>query len=394
MHRMDDIRAEINAAATDMQINLNQLGIRAGIDTSILRKFMSGDRAGIKEPTLIKIASVLPEGSALRTRFAQALSGGQADHQPTSTPEAALGHLVYRTHAQIKPGPNYRKTFDLESLNELAASIKEHGLLQNIVIFPSDDEGIHELHAGERRWRAIKLLIERGDWDETRPIPCLIAEARGKDALIVSLCENIQRKEVSPLEEGAAFQRLMEYGLTTQEIAAAIHLSVRTVQDRLQLWTDLTPDAKEQLSAGAVTLDQARAIVTAQRHDQSEYLNLAIAHSWTGAQIRELVRSRKTEIAEQTDHAAAPCPKTDSLFPAPHGAPSPALKPEEKPKQQKQPEQQQPDPICSPPPMRMSGTTKLTFVSATWQGSTLLELTVSAYGKEHRLALVKEGPST
>lgn len=121
-----------------------------------------------------------------------------------------------------------RSEFDEDALNELAENIRQHGVLQPILVRPLDNGG-YKIVAGERRWRAARLA----GLDE---IPVYIKELTDLEAAEISLIENIQRKDLTPLEEAAAYQTLMEtYGLTQQQVAEAVGRSRSAVANSIRL---------------------------------------------------------------------------------------------------------------------------------------------------------------
>lgn len=178
---------------------------------------------------------------------------------------------------QIEPDPlNPRKHFDEEALAELATSIERDGLLENLVVRPGvvpdvpvvhldgQPAPIHRLVAGERRWRAIGLLIEGGVWPRDVPIVCKIADIDDAAHRRIALVENLQRKDLKPLEEGRALRELMDAtGVGTAEIAAEIGFTQRWVQQRLQL-LELPAIKQVELERGAITIEDARRWIAAQ----------------------------------------------------------------------------------------------------------------------------------
>lgn len=177
---------------------------------------------------------------------------------------APLGDLPLQglPHAAIAPdGFNPRKAFDEDGLAELAASIALDGLLQPLVVRPPAADAPagapHRLVAGERRWRAIGALIADGRWPADRPVPVTLRDMDDETHLRLAIIENLQRRELKPLEEGHAFRRLQdEFGLTTAQIAEQIGFTQRFVQKRLQL---LECDAADQqlLDEGRITIEEA-----------------------------------------------------------------------------------------------------------------------------------------
>jgi len=165
-------------------------------------------------------------------------------------------------HQLIVPdGLNPRKHFDETELAELAESIAQDGLLENLVVRPAEaseftSHPTHRLVAGERRWRALRLLIQAGRWDQ--PIPCKIVEIDDAAHRRIALVENLQRKDLRPIDEAQALKDLMEVtGQGTAEVAKEIGFTQRFVQQRLQLLA-LPPKTQEQINAGALTLERAR----------------------------------------------------------------------------------------------------------------------------------------
>lgn len=153
----------------------------------------------------------------------------------------------------IPGGRQARKHFDREKLKELAESIREFGVIQPIIVRTTRDGGF-ELIAGERRWRACK---EAG----LKTVPALVKELEDIDVAAVSLIENIQRENLSPLEEAATYRKLLgEYGLTQEELSARIGKSRPSVTNMIRL-LELPERVKELLSRGELTPGHARAIL-------------------------------------------------------------------------------------------------------------------------------------
>jgi ParB family chromosome partitioning protein len=164
-----------------------------------------------------------------------------------NTTESAEGITVLRL-ADIEPNlKQVRKTFDAESIAELAESIKEHGLIQPIVVRKGKN-GFYQIIAGERRWRACKMagLAE---------VPVIIRDFDDKSSSLVALVENLQREDLNPVEEAFGYQNLMEtYGFTQEEVARKVGKSRPAIANALRILS--LPDAilalvkKGELSAG------------------------------------------------------------------------------------------------------------------------------------------------
>jgi ParB family chromosome partitioning protein len=188
----------------------------------------------------------------------------------------------------ITPNPRQpRERFDEEALEALAASIREVGVLQPIVIGPADDEGRHVLVAGERRLRAAKLA-------GLDTIPAVIRVSDDSGRLAEALIENVQREDLGSLEEAAAYRSLMEdFDMTHEQVAERVGKSRSAITNTVRLLNlpgaiqGLLADAR--LSAGAArallgTSDTAFAVRTANR---------AADEGWSVRQVEEAVRKHE-----------------------------------------------------------------------------------------------------
>ncbi len=155
---------------------------------------------------------------------------------------------------QIRAGPcQPRRDIDPERLGELAESIRRHGVVQPVVVRPRG-EGGYELVAGERRWRAARLagLTE---------IPAVVRRIDDRTALAVALIENIQREDLSPLDQAEALRRLLEeFDLTHRELAETLGKSRATISNLLRL-LELQPQVKQLLAEGRIEMGHARALL-------------------------------------------------------------------------------------------------------------------------------------
>ncbi|MDD2794391.1 ParB/RepB/Spo0J family partition protein [Acidocella sp.] len=195
------------------------------------------------------------------------LSRALAKHRATLPGAAPGASIVELHHASLHPSAyNPRKTFDDDKIEELAASIAKSGLLQNLVARPAFAPGQFEIIDGERRWRAIKLLIERNGHADL--IPVKIIETDAATHQMLSLLANLQRENVPPLEEAdgiAALHAMDPQTWTTAEIAASIGRSQRYVQHRLAIANNLVVPAKVLLRRGYITIEAAR-LLAAEPH--------------------------------------------------------------------------------------------------------------------------------
>lgn len=145
-----------------------------------------------------------------------------------------------------------RKKFDKEKLNELAQSIKIHGIMQPIVVYPS--EGRYTIIAGERRFRAAKIAgLDK--------IPVIIKELDKRGILELSLIENIQREDLNPMEQSAAlYELMMEYGLTQDEVARRVGKSRSAIANLLRL-RSLPDNVKKLVESEKLSAGHARCLL-------------------------------------------------------------------------------------------------------------------------------------
>lgn len=213
------------------------------------------------------ISALIPEGAALRP-------GGVSD-LPID---------------EIRPNPlQPRRHFPATSLAELAASIRTHGLLQPVVVAPAAEGGYH-LIAGERRWRASRLA------GLTR-IPAVVRQATGDtDQLALALIENLQREDLTPIEEARAYHHLRaELGLAQEAIAARVGKDRSTVANSLRL-LGLPLAVQEAVDDGRLSAGHARAL--AGLADAGRQAALAERCAREGWSVRELERRLRPPVSK------------------------------------------------------------------------------------------------
>ncbi len=174
--------------------------------------------------------------------------------------EADSGVVTLRL-SEIKPNHEQpRKFFDDEALSELAASIREHGVLQPLIVRPLLG-GEYQLIAGERRYRAAMLA-------QVPTVPVVIREYSDMEAMEVALVENLQRRDLNPLEEGAGYKALAEqFSMTQAEIAKRVGKSRPAVANAMRL-CELPQEVKDAVSSGILSMGHARALLSLEEDEK------------------------------------------------------------------------------------------------------------------------------
>ena len=169
-------------------------------------------------------------------------------------PTASRVGLIEIDIDRISPNPRQPRTLiDEAALSDLADSIREHGVLQPLIVTRSEHG--YTLVAGERRWRAARLV-------GLKTVPALVKDTSPQQLLELALVENIQRQDLGPLEEAAAYRQLLdEHGLTQEEVARRVGKSRSAVANSLRL-LNLPPEAKEALARGLITEGHARTLLS------------------------------------------------------------------------------------------------------------------------------------
>jgi len=173
-----------------------------------------------------------------------------------SAPATDAAGVVSVATGQLSPSTvQPRRHFDETALGELAESLKAHGVIQPLVVRPHRDQpDRYELIAGERRWRAA----QRAGLDE---VPVLVRGISDEEALALALVENVQREDLSPIEEAEAYRRLMEeFGLTQDAVASLVGRSRPQISNLLRLLR-LPPAVRDMVGDGRLSSGHARALV-------------------------------------------------------------------------------------------------------------------------------------
>lgn len=202
------------------------------------------------------------------------LLGQGSPQQSTLTPTGDVRSLPI--HMIVRAAHQPRQVFDEEALADLAESIREHGVLQPLLVRPCDDgeqRGQFEIIAGERRWRASQLagLTE---------VPVIVHEIEQQRAFQMAIVENLQRENLSPLEEARAYQTLLRQGMNQEQVAVALGKGRSTITNTLRLLT-LPPDAEMALEKGLITAGHARALLGHPPEERSWILEKILSQKLT-----------------------------------------------------------------------------------------------------------------
>ena len=206
------------------------------------------------------------------------------------------GKVIELDISKIHPNPwQPRRQFDFKSLEDLAASIKEKGLIQPITVRYRDKDGDfeYELVTGERRLRAADLA-------GLKTVPAIVSAYDDRSMAEVALIENLQREDLNPIEECEAYQQLInQYGLTQEQMAAKVGKSRPYIANMLRL-ADFPDEVKKLMVEGKLTTGQARPLLGLSSGEEQVQLAKQIVDE--GLSAREK-KKKKKEIADPQTHA-------------------------------------------------------------------------------------------
>ena len=187
-----------------------------------------------------------------------------------------------------------RRTFDQEALSELAESVREHGVLQPIIVVKS--AGGYQIVAGERRFRASQLA-------GLETIPALVRTLTNQNKLELSLIENLQRRDLNSIETATAYQKLRDqFNLTNEAIGKRVNKSQSAVQNTMRL-LKLPKNVREAIAEGKLTEGQARPLVSWDEDFINAVVPRIIAEEWSARKVEQYVvnaRNNKTQPKVQT----------------------------------------------------------------------------------------------
>jgi ParB family chromosome partitioning protein len=198
------------------------------------------------------LGALIP-GAGTRPAPAPASAPAAPASAPAPEPTEARGPAQIPVE-RIRANPEQpRRLFDPAELERLAESIRQHGILQPVVVRRAED-GLYELVVGERRWRAAQQA-------GLAAIPAVVADVAPRERLALALVENVQRHDLNPMELAHAFQALAEQGATQDEIGARVGFDRATIANHLRL-LDLSRELQQDVEGGALTLGHAKALLS------------------------------------------------------------------------------------------------------------------------------------
>ena len=207
------------------------------------------------------------------------------------------GGVVTLRLSQIEPNRDQpRKIFSEEALNELADSIREHGVLQPLLVRPLPG-GSYQLVAGERRWRASRMA-------GLQEVPVVIREMDEEQAMEIALIENLQREDLNAIEEATGYKQLMErYGMTQEQVAKRVGKSRPAIANALRL-LNLPQKVMDMVGEGEVSPGHARALLAFDEQDR--IVEIAQKVKTGKYSVRDIERMAKNQDEKKEKAAKAP----------------------------------------------------------------------------------------
>jgi len=196
-----------------------------------------------------------------------------------------------------------RKLFDEAALAELAASIREHGIIQPLTVRKLSS-GYYQIIAGERRWRAARLA-------GLQEVPAIVIEADDRKAAELAMIENLQREDLNPMEEAAGFHSLMEnYHMTQEEAAQRVGKSRSAVANALRL-LGLTPEVREMVEQGKLSAGHARALLPLSPELQASTAAMVVLQGLSVRETERLMKKLSKQPPEEPPSAGEKRPSYD-----------------------------------------------------------------------------------
>jgi ParB family chromosome partitioning protein len=232
-----------------------------------------------------------------------ALIGDMATLEGARVTESSSGSKRLPIDFIIANRANPRRTFNAEQLEELTNSIREKGVMQPLLVRPTDDPNIFEIIAGERRWRASQ---KAGLHD----VPVIVRDVGDKEALELAIIENVQRADLNPLEEAMGYGQLIEqFDYTQQDLAQVIGKSRSHVANTLRLLR-LPEDVRNMVAIGTLTAGHARTLITV---DDPAALAQQIIDKGLSVREAEALSQQREAPAKRKPEGEAPPRDSDTI---------------------------------------------------------------------------------
>ena len=253
---------------------------------------MSNDNPSEKSPLKKKMGL----GRGLDALLGEALRGDSMGAKSNSDMDSRGQGVATLSVIDIRPNPDQpRRHFANEKLDELAASIAKHGIIQPIIVRPF--QGGYQIVAGERRWRAAQRA-------QLHDIPAIIRSFDDSETLEIALLENIQRQDLNPIEEAEAYKKLTElFGHSAAELAELVHKSRSHVANMMRL-LDLPPTLRDLVTEEKLSMGHARALLGS---DNAVQLAMLVIKNGLSVRATEaLVQQERAPKAKRTVSAGQP----------------------------------------------------------------------------------------
>jgi len=242
------------------------------------------------------MAAIPWQYSRLMSKVALGKGLGALIQPRVATPQPEPGERVQKVCiSQIVPSPfQPRSEFRGERLLELVESIREHGIVQPLIVRKRGEA--YELIAGERRWRAAEQL-------GLKEAPVIVREAGDQEVLELALIENLQREDLNPIEEALAYQRLSkEFGLRQDDIAQKVGKSRAAIANGMRL-LELAPSVQSWLTQGRISVGHAKVLLGAKTHEEQTLLADAILRG--NLTVRATEKLLASHLAQRNNPRAA-----------------------------------------------------------------------------------------
>lgn len=276
-------------------------GLGRGLDALIPVVETQEENSGSSEKEEDKEVNRKSKNLQIGAQTVQSTGERKTDEDETSAEYIRMVKLTMVEPDRSQP----RKNFDQQKLEELADSIRSKGLLEPIIV---QDKGNHyEIIAGERRWRACKLV-------ELKEIPVIVRNYDEMEKIEVSLIENIQREDLNPIEEARAYLRLTEeFHLKQEEVAQKVSKNRASVANSIRL-LKLTDEVQQMVIDGTLSMGHARALIPIEEKLQITIAQKIVSENLSVRETEKLIRKMTTEQKENGAEEKKIEPSTEVIY--------------------------------------------------------------------------------